>query len=214
MNRPFDFYEYVGFIVPGAILCLGLLWLFPEGRALFGKEGVTFGELGLFVIVAYAAGQLIQGIGNALEWIFWKPFGGMPSAQVFDGELLSADQRPRMLDALRNLSPSQQDLTKLQQKERRAIVREVYTKVSIAGQAVRVDTFVGNYGLARGLAASFVVLLASAMVTMRWTIAAVITVMLLLALQRMYRFGRHYAVELFMRYLALPSKGASIENNR
>jgi hypothetical protein len=36
---------------------VGLLWLFPEGRVLFAKEGVTLGELGIFVIVAYAAGQ-------------------------------------------------------------------------------------------------------------------------------------------------------------
>ena len=34
---------------------LGMLWLFPEARTLFSKEGVTFGELGLFVIIAYTS---------------------------------------------------------------------------------------------------------------------------------------------------------------
>jgi ABC-type Fe3+ transport system permease subunit len=69
MNRNFDFYEYAGIIIPGTVLVMALVWLFPEGRALFSKDGVTLGELGLFVIIAYAAGQLVQAIGNGLEWV-------------------------------------------------------------------------------------------------------------------------------------------------
>ena len=64
---------HAGIIIPGAVLIMALVWLFPESRALFSKEGVTLGELGLFVIIAYAAGQLVQAIGNYLEWIWWKP---------------------------------------------------------------------------------------------------------------------------------------------
>ncbi|HET8919577.1 MAG TPA: hypothetical protein VFN27_07845, partial [Xanthobacteraceae bacterium] len=71
MNRSFDFYEYAGYIIPGSALTLGLLLFFPESRALFTKEGVTFGELGLFIIIAYAAGQLVQGIGNGIAWLWW-----------------------------------------------------------------------------------------------------------------------------------------------
>jgi hypothetical protein len=40
MNRTFDFYEYAGFIIPGAVVLMAVIWLFPEGRALFSKEGV------------------------------------------------------------------------------------------------------------------------------------------------------------------------------
>jgi hypothetical protein len=36
-----------------------MLWLFPEARTLFSKEGVTFGELGLFVIIAYTSYKLL-----------------------------------------------------------------------------------------------------------------------------------------------------------
>ena len=93
MNRTFDFYEYAGFIIPGAVLVIALVWLFPDSRALFSKEGVTLGELGLFVIIAYAAGQLVQAIGNYLEWIWWMPWGGMPSGQVLCGKYLSTDQQ-------------------------------------------------------------------------------------------------------------------------
>ena len=101
MNWTFDFYEYAGFIIPGAVLVIALVWLFPDSRALFSKEGVTLGELGLFVIIAYAAGQLVQAIGNYLEWIWWMPWGGMPSGQVLCGKYLSTDQHKRLLEALR-----------------------------------------------------------------------------------------------------------------
>ena len=100
MNRTFDFYEYAGIIVPGAILTLGLLYFFPEGRALFAKDGITFGELGLFVIVAYAAGHVVQGVGNWLEWAWWKLWGGIPSRRVLAGKLLSAEQHRRLVKAL------------------------------------------------------------------------------------------------------------------
>ena len=78
MNRTFDFYEYAGFIIPGAVLVMAVVWLFPESRALVGKDGVTLGEFGLFVIIAYAAGQLVQAVGNGLEWAWWKPWAVCP----------------------------------------------------------------------------------------------------------------------------------------
>jgi len=203
VNRTFDFYEYAGVIVPGAILLMGLIWFFPETRVLFSKEGVTFGELGIFIILAYAAGQLTQGIGNVLEWLFWRPFGGFPSVQIFDGKFLSTDQKARVTDALRTLSGSEQDLTKLSEPERLAIVRQVYSRVSAAGQATRVDTFNGNFGLMRGLAASFALLVVAAAFTSKLTVTLAVAALLLLSLQRMYRFGRHYAIELFLRYISL-----------
>jgi hypothetical protein len=100
MNRNFDFYEYAGFIVPGAVIIVAAIWLFPESRALLSKEGVTLGEFGLFVVIAYAAGQLVQAVGNGLEWIWWKPQGGMPSIRVLCGKYLSTEQHKRLLEAL------------------------------------------------------------------------------------------------------------------
>jgi hypothetical protein len=103
MTRNFDFYEYAGIIIPGTVLVMALVWLFPESRAFFSKEGVTLGELGLFVIIAYAAGQLVQAIGNGLEWVWWKLCGGMPSGQVLCGKYLSTEQHKRLLEALRSV---------------------------------------------------------------------------------------------------------------
>ena len=144
-----------------------MLWLFSDSRALFSKEGVTFGELGLFIIIAYAAGQLIQGIGNWIEWLWWKTWGGYPSKRVLGGHLISADQHKRVVEALRKDGKVTADVTTCALPECLAIVREVYSVVAAAGKAGRVDIFNGNYGLSRGLAAFLLVLLVAAIVLVK-----------------------------------------------
>ena len=205
MNRTFDFYEYAGFIIPGAVIVMAVVWLFPESRALFSKEGVTLGELGLFVIIAYAAGQLVQAIGNFLEWLWWKPWGGMPTGRVLTGKLLTPEQQQRLIEALRPALGGA-DPSKIPEAQRRAIVREVYAEVLGAGKAARIDTFSGSYGLMRGLAAAFVVAFVLAIVVGKGaTVLGVLAVLFLLALHRMHRYSRHYATELFVQFLALKS---------
>jgi hypothetical protein len=209
MNRTFDFYEYAGFIIPGAVVIMAVVWLFPESRALFSKEGVTLGELGLFVIVAYAAGQLVQAIGNYLEWLWWKPQGGMPTGRVLSGSLLTSEQYQRLLVGL-GAALGSDDLSKLNKAQRRAIVREVYAEVLAAGKAARIDTFSGSYGLMRGLAAAFVLIFVLAIVVGKGaTVLGTLVVLFLLALHRMHRYSQHYATELFIQYLAL--KGTKSE---
>ena len=204
MNRTFDFYEYAGFIIPGAVLTLGMLLFFPEGRALFAKDGITFGELGLFVVVAYAAGQLVQGIGNFVEWLWWKSWGGMPSKRVLAGQHLSPMQRKRLIEALKKDPQIKCDITTADKVEYGGIVRELYAIVSGAGKAARVDTFNGNYGLLRGLAAAFLTLIAVSLVLGKSIyIIGALFVLLALAIYRMHRVSVHYAIELFTQYLLL-----------
>jgi hypothetical protein len=208
MNRTFDFYEYAGIIVPGAVLVMALVWLFPESRTFFSKEGVTLGELGLFVIIAYAAGQLVQAIGNGIECVWWKPFGGMPSGQALCGKylIISPNQHKRLVDALRP-ALGDADPRKMPEAQRRAIVREVYAEIAGANKAGRVDTFSGSYGLMRGLAAAFVVIFVLAIIAGKGaTVLCAVTILFILAIQRMHRYSRHYATELFIQFLALRPK--------
>jgi hypothetical protein len=205
VSRNFDFYEYAGFIIPGAVLLLGLLWLFPEQRVLFAKEGVTFGELGLFVIVAYAAGHLVQGVGNFIEWICSK-VGGYPTQKLLAGAYLSTEQHKRLDEILRTAFDVAQP-SKITPAAARSVAREAYAIVAAAGKAARVDTFNGNFGLLRGLAAAFLVLFVAAIIVGKsiW-ILVTLAVLFALAVQRMHRFSRHYAIELFVQFL-LVKKG-------
>jgi hypothetical protein len=60
--------------------------------------------------------------------------------------------------------------------------------------------------LMRGLAAAFVVAFVLAIVSGKGaTVLGVLAVLFLLALHRMHRYSRHYAIELFVQFLALKS---------
>ena len=166
---------------------------------------MTFGELGLFVIIAYASGQLVQGVGNWMEWLWWKLWGGNPSRRVLAGHLISVSQHKRVVEALQKDGNVTGDVTTCSLPECFAIVREVYSVVASAGKAGRVDIFNGNYGPARGLAASLLALLITAIALFKglYVIAALL-VLLLLALQRMHRFGKHYRLQALSPHCPCP----------
>lgn len=211
MTRDFGFYEYAGIIIPGAVLILGVLWLWPEVGGLAERQGVSLGELGILVILAYAAGQLIQGVGKGIEWVMWRLAGGMPSRQILCGKLLSAQQHMRLHEVLNRTDACPDGPSSLPTAEWLAIVREVYSVVSAAGKAGRVDSFSGTYSLLRGLAAALLVLLvAAALLGKGMPTVGALAVLFGLALQRMHRFGRYFALELFVQYLLVtrPSNAA------
>jgi hypothetical protein len=125
---------------------------------------------------------------------------------VLAGKLLSADQQNRLAKALGKDSRIATDAAKMSASECMSIAREAYSVVAAAGRAARVDMFNGNYGLVRGLAAAFLILLAAAIVTAKGLLViGVLIALFVLAVQRMDRFGRHYALELFIQYLLVSS---------
>lgn len=200
MNVTFDFYEYAGIIVPGSVLAFGAMWLAPEFRSLLGPEGFTFGELGLFVVLSYALGQLVQGLGNTVEWALWLPLGGLPNKRILDGETLTVQQRTRLMSLLRADGMIGETLTK---SDAQAAIREVYARVAAAGNAARVDKFNGIYGMLRGLSTSLILLaVASAVMETDWSLVMLAIFATIVSLRRMHRFGWHYGRELVVVYLA------------
>jgi len=79
VSTKFDAYEIIGVITPGSILLFGLALVFPDLKALFFAEGFSLGDLGLFLVLSFVAGHLIQAVGNLIESIVWWPLGGMPT---------------------------------------------------------------------------------------------------------------------------------------
>jgi hypothetical protein len=87
----FDAYEYLAFVIPGSVLLLGLMVLFPWIREHIGPAaGTSFdlAGLGAFVIVSFVLGHLLQGLGSSL--ILGELLRGAESAyasnSVFKGD--------------------------------------------------------------------------------------------------------------------------------
>ena len=206
--RKFDFYETVGVIAPGSVLVFGLMQIYPELQKL-QKDGITFGEFGLFLILAYVGGHLVQTVGNGVEYLWWKLYGGMPTDWARSGkEGEFVDQQNERLPAkLKELLQIEvpDRMEGVTAKRWFAITHQIYVAVEKAGRSRRVDIFNGNYGMFRGLTAALLVVLAA--VLMHFGRGAFSSCVLLvgfaaLALMRMHRFGIHYARELFVQFVS------------
>jgi hypothetical protein len=205
VNKP-TFYEQVGIVIPGAVLLFGLLQFFPALRTLFGADGVSLGELGIFFLLAYAAGHLVAAVGNVGENIGWRISGGMPSDWVIKTSTnLISPQQLELLDARvrSRLAIDVLSVRGLAQKVWRPISRQLYADVMRNGKPDRIDTFNGNYGLNRGLAASTLLLAGVAASKAHWAVGSVLIAASAIYGYRAYRFGVHYARELYVQFLAL-----------
>lgn len=205
MNK-MTFYEQVGIVIPGSVFMFGLLLYLPALQPMIGKDGVSVGELGLFVLLAYAAGHLIAAIGNAVECVSWRLLSGMPSDWVVAEKpsLLSLQQ----LDQLRlkvgsRLNINLPTLQGMDHKVWWPISRQVYADVAKNGKPDRIDTFNGNYGLNRGLASACLALAVVAAFHMQWLVVLGLVAAASVYGYRAYRFGVHYARELYLQFLVL-----------
>jgi hypothetical protein len=201
-----SFYEQIGIVIPGSVLVFALVLYYPQLQILTAKDGISVGELGLFVLIAYAAGHLIAAIANALEGLFWGILGGMPSDWVTRDPpaLLS----PQQIENLRTKIATRLDVTidrmpGLDKKTWLPISRQIFADVAKNGKPDRIDTFNGNYGLNRGLASACLVLVLVALAHLDWMIGLGLFLAAAIYSYRAYRFGVHYARELYLQFLVL-----------
>lgn len=215
--KKLSFYEQVGIVIPGAVVLFGLLFYFPPLVAILAKDGISVGGLGVFVLVAYAAGHLVAGIGNVIESALWWFFGGMPSDWVVKPapNILAEPQINRLLGHVRSrLGLELETVIGLERRSWWPISRQLYADVMKHGKPQRIDIFNGNYGLNRGLSAATAALCAVAFFEKDWWAALGLLVASAIYLFRAYRFGIHYARELYNQFLTLPAeKDASKPSN-
>ena len=206
--KTFDFYEFTGVLCPGVVVLFSAALIMPEFAPIVRDQSVTGGDLGLFVVLSYVAGHLVQALGNLLENLIWWMFGGMPTdwVRTQKHKLLTESQIVTIEQRLKEQMGK--PLADLTAGEWYAVTRSVYAMVANVGRVGRMETFNGNYGLFRGLAAAFlfsaVILVAT--FTFKWTTVVVLLACALLAITRMRRFGVHYAHELFIQFLGLPTE--------
>lgn len=192
--------------MPGVLTLFGLILLYAPVQIFFDERVFSLGDLGVFLILAYVAGHVIQTAGNLLEGLFWKIRGGWPTDWVRSGQhkLLTSEQT-RQLEANVNaeLAPDNQiQVNQLDSKDWFSLTRQIYAKVNEAGRSERVDIFNGNYGLFRGIASSATILFVLGLINwVNWQFLLALLLMAAAALYRMHRFGRYYAREMFVEFI-------------
>src|SRR3989304_5458803 len=82
--RKFDFYEFAGILVPGTLFLAGLVYFWPGVIASDSLDKISIGGLGLFTLLAYVSGHLIQAIGDWIEEGWWLAGGGTKRASRVD----------------------------------------------------------------------------------------------------------------------------------
>lgn len=215
--KQFDFYEFTGILLPGTIVLTTLVLLFPGWGLPALIKDISVGGLGVFVVLAYSVGHIVQAIGNLVEAVWWRAWGGLPSdwLRTRPSRLLAAQQISALEKRIRERQGLDGfDITSAAATDWYAITRQIYADVASAGRSARIDTFNGNYGLNRGIAAGLLVVLALLPVPAPADLRVAICILIAegLALYRMHRFARHYARELFIQFLQLPEREKQKEN--
>jgi len=206
--KKFDFYEFAGILSPGAIAIFGISKLHPDLGLILSGEKLGLGDLGIFVILSYVAGHLLQAFGNVIERVWWFLWRGMPTDWIRSGqrELLAKTQLANLPIKLKDILQINCDsgISGLGKRDWYSITRQIYSAVQFSGRAERIDIFNGTYGMFRGIAASLLVIVAAALLELggdHRKLYCLLTVGIILSLLRMHRFGVHYARELFVQFL-------------
>lgn len=210
-TKSFDAYEIIGVITPGTVVALLLMLEWPDLKALVGDKGFSIGDFGLFIIIAFVLGHLVQAIGNLLEPVLWVGTG-MPTNWVRSGRqsLISAAQRQALQDRVADMEGIGDDMATMDRRRWRSITYRAYGRLKVAGATARVDAANRTYGMCRGLSAALFACLI-------WTLVAhpnereqllLLAAALAAAIFRMRRAGITYARALLVDFIDL-KPGAS-----
>jgi hypothetical protein len=158
----FDAYDYVGYIVPGAVLLIGLMLLFPAMREQFAGQKLDLSDLGILIILSFALGQILHQVGHVID----KTDLGRVyyTEKVFckkDSVLSAAEetQLQGLIKARFNVDASCiTDATDDVKTHWRNIVKQMYIDINRAKLSERVDIFNRSVGLHLALGTVFAVL--------------------------------------------------------
>lgn len=193
------FYDFVAAIIPGSIFLVGCALFFDLGimsQLLLPKD---FGSLGIHIIAAYVAGQLIQAVSNWIEFLYWKIWKGMPTDWPITNPKKIFD--PKIVDSVYSLSrrnPGDIEKDKLLTTWRFDL-NSARSKVLMDDPRGRIQTFLSLYGMFKGLLTTFILLLLlHAIIYPTYSDKIVyLLIFSILSAFRMHRYAIYYAKELF-----------------
>ena len=216
LPKAYDAYDVIGVITPGVVVALLLAIESAQFRTLLGEDGFSVGDLGLFLVISFVLGHLIQSFGNLIELMVW-PIGGLPTNRLrFTSQnLVTPSQRDAFAAQVRAMESSDIPPESYDRNEWRAVISRAYARVRNAGRSARIDVANRTYGLFRGLAAAFAVSLGWYSVAYRdkSEVMLLLSFMLVAAVWRMRRVGVHYARALILEFIDLPPDELSHEGD-
>lgn len=191
MLDKFNFYDVLGYLIPGSIATLALYWFGVAGLRLSGLPALG-GDLGsslVFVGAAYVAGHLVQSIGHWWEGRSSDRSGGrlserllLPASALNAVERkhqFSADLQNRIIDSAQKLFvlPDAPSNPREAAVWRRELFEQCYALLVQEDSVQHTEVFLAINGLSRGLVvASLIALAASGLLAVRqgllWIIPA------------------------------------------
>jgi len=203
ISENLNFYEVMAVLVPGTVLLLGLAFLTGIVAAPANLAEATVGAFGFFLIGAYVTGFLLQTLAAIVEKVYWAVWKGRPTdwVRLGEGRLLSQEQEQVLLSRTGFSTPSEQQW--------HAAYGLWTTQVRASVPENRLQRFLGNYGLARGIVAAALALGVAHLWLNGFAWSDSLGLLLgasALGLWRMHTSAIDYAKELFRCYLSIPSK--------
>ena len=162
---------------------------------------MSIGESISFLIVAYAFGHVLQGIGNFYESVLWKKiYKGMPTQWVtkdarFKSKLFEDEEFNNKL--------KKKLYEKFGEVKNKDYGRDAYKVIEIAGKSQRADIFNGNYSLFRGLVVAFAGISIVTAYLFKWPIMLFPLTCLIISHIRMIRFAKYYASDVLRTFFYL-----------
>lgn len=199
MKKELSLYEFAGVLIPSVILLFFTELLIEHAYFFKIIDFSTLGESIIFLAVAYGLGHVLHGIGNLLESLLWKIFGGMPTGWL-TGE-------PRFKQTLFDEHDTKKIIEKIYknfgESEGKDYGQLVYADLFAKNQTGKIDIFNANYSMFRGLTVSFTILGTLTLGLFDWRYALIPFVLMVLSLYRMFLFAKLYAKEVYRTYLII-----------
>lgn len=222
--RKFDFFEFVGIIVPGGVFLLLLAYFIPSLRGVILTESVSVNLLGLGIgfIVVYGVGRLIEAVGGFVIRTWWRMWGGKPTDWMsMKNQKAFPKEWKELIVKEMGIRNAKKDIPLERWKNYVNEIRAIVSHTEKCYQ--RVYIFLGNSHLFRGLATVGLFYIVAQIG--KWLLGNITTkqkflswefwwnidfgLVLLglgvvaLCFHQIYRFGKNYANELFSQYVSL-----------
>lgn len=200
----FDPYEFIAVIIPGALPTFAMSLLLPEIATALASNGLELGEFGVFLIISFVVGHVVQSLGNLIESAEGLIGVGKRDLQFLKMPPVSTDQWARFERSV--CSMVGRENCSISRENYSSVINEVYSRLHADQRTKRIDAFNRTYGLCRGMVAgsiaTTVLIVTLGGVETRYYAALVLVFLTIPLYIRMRRFSRLYLSEVVNQYLA------------